>query len=457
MRFPLERAFKYSSKGSDGGRQLREFGGDSDALGIYFKEMSGTEMLNHAEEIECSKKYTEAVSLVRGIIYRFAFVSLEHCRIIDACTVENVNDCFIIGSTSDDGICTHPESVLLSLGTWSGKILECYDRLKKAFAESDELAEDLRSQLVEVLMKHKVQSEYVNEWYDVTLEYVKEIEDLKYAEKKDLAEKRIKFVENKMLMSYGDICSAMENVRDIREKAFNARKRLLEGNLRLVISIAKRYRSKEMLFDDLIQEGNIGLMKAVDKFDYTRGHKFSTYATWWIKQGISRAIAEQARVIRLPVHMISTINKMFQMEQRFLQEKGKEPTPEELAVFLEMPKERIRALKRMAQQTISLQSTVGEDSVATLEDVIAETNDDEPSDRIAYDMLKDKIKEILNTLSEREQQVLVMRFGLLGEAQKTLDELGRHFNVSKERIRQIEIKALEKLRNPEKRKMFQEF
>ena len=457
MRFPLLKKIKFSSKDTSGGRPSRDDVGDSDALGIYFKEMSGSEMLDHREEIECSKKYTEAVSLVRGVIYRFAFVSLEHCRIIDSCTVENVNDCFVIGSLSDVSTFVPPESVLPSLGDWSRKILECHNMLKNAFAESDKLAESIRSKLVKILLEHQVQSEYLSEWYDVVLEYVKEVEGLRSAGKGDLADGRIKFVEDKMLMRYGEICSAMEKIREIREDAFKARKRLLEGNLRLVISIAKRYRHKGMHFNDLIQEGNIGLMKAVDKFDYMRGHKFSTYATWWIKQGISRAIADQARVIRLPVHMIATINKMFQMEQRFLQEKGREPTPEELATFLEMPKERIRALKRMAQQTISLQSTVGDDSTVTLGDMIAETNDDEPSDRIAYDMLKDKIKEILNTLSEREQQVLVMRFGILGEAQKTLDELGRHFNVSKERIRQIEIKALEKLRNPEKRKMFQEF
>ena len=245
----------------------------------------------------------------------------------------------------------------------------------------------------------------------------------------------------------------MESLKKFREQAELARKKMLEGNLRLVVSIAKRFHSRGLPITDLIQEGNMGLMKAVDKFNHTLGHRFSTYATWWIKQTISRAISDQSRIIRIPAHMVATINKMFHEEQRFLQKNGKEPTPEELAAILEMPKERIRALKKMAQQTLSLQAPVGDDGESLLQDFIADSESDSQSENNSYDMLKEKLKEILGTLSEREQQVIMMRFGLTGEGEKTLEELGVHFHVTRERIRQIEIKAMEKLRLPERRKI----
>jgi RNA polymerase primary sigma factor len=256
-------------------------------------------------------------------------------------------------------------------------------------------------------------------------------------------------------MPVSEFLSTMRELRCQREAWENARSLMLESNLRLVVSVAKQFRNRGLPLSDLIQEGNLGLMKAVDKFEYRRGHKFSTYAIWWIKQSISRGIAEQSRVIRIPVHMLETIRKMKWAEQRLLQEFGREATIEELASVLETPKERISALRKMAQQAISLQSPIGEDRETALEEMILNTeSDSDPTRRIAREILREKLREALLTLTEREQQILIMRFGLDGCPPRTLIDVSQHFDLTRERIRQIEIKAIEKFRDPIRKKYF---
>ena len=254
-----------------------------------------------------------------------------------------------------------------------------------------------------------------------------------------------------------EIKEEIKNLQKDLDAGDEAKKRLAEANLRLVVSIAKRYVGRGMLFLDLIQEGNLGLIKAVEKFDYRKGYKFSTYATWWIRQAITRAIADQARTIRIPVHMVETINKLIRVSRQLLQELGREPSPEEIAAEMNMPVERVREILKISQEPVSLETPIGEEEDSHLGDFIQDDNVPVPADAAAFTLLKEQLEEVLGTLTEREQKVLTLRFGLEDGRARTLEEVGKEFNVTRERIRQIEAKALRKLRHPSRSRKLKDY
>ena len=249
----------------------------------------------------------------------------------------------------------------------------------------------------------------------------------------------------------------MKALKSAVKKGERSKQRLAEANLRLVVSIAKRYVGRGMLFLDLIQEGNLGLIKAVEKFDYTKGYKFSTYATWWIRQAITRAIADQARTIRIPVHMVETINKVIRVSRQLLQELGHDPSPEEIAAEMDMPVDKVREILKIAQEPVSLETPIGEEEDSHLGDFIPDEGASEPSEAASYTLLKEQLVSVLSTLTPREEKVLKLRFGLEDGRTRTLEEVGKEFNVTRERIRQIEAKALRKLRHPSRSKKLKDF
>jgi len=423
---------------------------EKDSLSLYVKKMREGDLLSPEEELTLMQEYSRVTDRIWDNLTEFGFVANEYLNILEDISPENIRYKFmVLDFISKTG--TRPESLLVEFMNWKEQISNLYSSMCVEFKKSQSYAEKIRTSISKLLKKYRPQNSFIEEWLQAAIEYKRLIDEDSSEHKKSSREQ----VLQRLLMPVHEFEAKLKNALEQRILADSIRQKILEANLRLVVSVAKRYQNSRMALNDLIQEGNIGLMKALEKFDCRLGHRFSTYATWWIKQSISRAIAEQSRTIRIPSHMIATITRMQAEEQVFIQEKGREPVPEELASILDMPKERVRALQKMASQTISLQAPAGNSENSTLEDFIEDENSENPVQKAAFSVLKEKISEVLDMLSERERQIIMMRFGIASEKEKTLVELSEQFGITKERVRQIEEKALAKLRHPSRRKLLE--
>lgn len=352
---------------------------------------------------------------------------------------------------------------LMAVAKKKKNVLE-YQEISEFFSDM-ELGEEHFDKILETLEHHNIDVLRISDDEDEDEEIILTEEDEVDVESIDLSVPDGVSIEDPVRMYLKEIgkvplLSADEEIElaKLMEMGdIEAKKRLAEANLRLVVSIAKRYVGRGMLFLDLIQEGNLGLIKAVEKFDYRKGYKFSTYATWWIRQAITRAIADQARTIRIPVHMVETINKLIRVSRQLLQELGREPVPEEIAKEMNLPVERVREILKISQEPVSLETPIGEEEDSHLGDFIQDDNVPVPADAAAFTLLKEQLVEVLSTLTDREQKVLRLRFGLDDGRARTLEEVGKEFNVTRERIRQIEAKALRKLRHPSRSRKLKDY
>jgi RNA polymerase primary sigma factor len=433
--------------------------GNNPTLNSYFQQISKSELLSQKEEAHLLGTYFANSEKVRDYMYGICFIADEHIRLID--TLADDDTC--IDSVFETSIKNRSSEtvsrICADLFDWKHEIAIVRDNYQQAYKEKN--ADDLaicREKQVNVLHKHRVQSEIVEKWVmdcNEFLHYLKRGDESETVLDTNLLQEILGCsnenihiaIQEKTLIPADEFESLIFETKKLKDVAEESRKRIVECNLRLVVSIAKKFKNRGVPFVDLIQEGNIGLMKAIDKFDCSKGFRFSTYATWWIKLYIRRAIERQGRIVRIPTHMLETINKMFVKEQVYIRENGREPSPDELAVILELPVERVRALRRMAMQPLSLQASLSseDDDSTSLEDVL-ESSVKDPLMHAIQKSFKEKFKQVMEELMEREKIILKMRYGLSNERPKTLEEVGRYFNLSRERIRQIELKAVEKLK-----------